>query len=370
MKILFLYLKSFSEIGGIEKFNRAFMKGLNDVSSDNPKISFSANSLYDIEPDLKYIDKEYFFGFGGNKITFIFYSVLQILKSDKIIIGHINLSLIGIIAKLLGKEVILVAHGIEVWNTDSYLKRYMLKNADIVLSVSRFTKSKIIDNVNINPDRVIVFPNTLDPYYVAGDKDKSITIREKYGISPACKIILTVSRLSFSEKYKGYEKVISILPELKKHIPEFTYLIAGGGDEAEFSRIKELVKELELNDKVRMLGKILDYELANLYSSADVFIMPSTGEGFGIVFLEALANGLPVIAGNKDGSTDPLVDGKMGILVDPENPDQIMKALSDVLDKNIKKDLPDKEYLKSEVENKFGFKKFRENINTVLKLNI
>jgi len=369
MKILFLYLKSFSQIGGIEKFNRAFMKALNDLSKSNTALS-SSISLYDDKPDLNYIDKECFRGFNGNKISFIFYTLFHILKFDKIIIGHINLSFIGIFAKLLGKEVIVVAHGIEVWNTHSYFKRYMLKNADIVLSVSRYTKSRIIENINIDPDRIIVFPNTLDPYFAVGDVVNIIEIKGKYGIPSDCKIILTVSRLSSSEKYKGYEKVINILPELKKNIAEFKYLIVGGGDKAELSRINNLINELNLQDNVTLLGEIINKDLAGLYSSADVFIMPSTGEGFGIVFLEALANGLPVIAGNKDGSTDPLMDGELGILVDPESSKQILKALSDTLKKNINKDLLNRDKLKADVTSNFGFIKFKKNLDTVLKLNI
>jgi len=115
MKILFLYLRSFSQIGGIEKFNRAFMKALNDTSIDNAKLKYGVLSLYDDKPDLKYVEIEFFNGCNGNKITFIIKTLFQLFSSDKIILGHINLSVIEFIAKLFGKEVILIAHGIEVW---------------------------------------------------------------------------------------------------------------------------------------------------------------------------------------------------------------------------------------------------------------
>ena len=107
-----------------------------------------------------------------------------------------------------------------------------------------------------------------------------------------------------------------------------------------------------------------------MYSASDVFIMPSTGEGFGIVFLEALASGLPVIAGNKDGSTDPLKDGELGILVNPEDRGQILASLSDTLTKKIKNDLSDSRRLKNEVNKYFGFSEYIKNLKTVLKLNI
>ena len=94
------------------------------------------------------------------------------------------------------------------------------------------------------------------------------------------------------------------------------------------------------------------------------------GEGFGIVFLEALANGLTVIGGNKDGSTDPLMDGKLGILVDPYDNHQIKKGITDVLSGKINSKLYDKNYLTHEVVENFGFNRFSQNLYDVLNSNI
>jgi len=320
--------------------------------------------------DLKYVEIEYFNGCNGNKITFIIKTLFQLLSSDKIILGHINLSVIGFIAKLFGKEVILIAHGIEVWNADSSIKNYMLRNADLILSVSRFTKAKIIEKSSINPEKIVVFPNTLDPYYKFNNTSQSIGLKKKYGIHSGSKIILTVSRLSSKEQYKGYEKVITILPEIKSNFPDVKYLIVGGGDNAEINRINRLINDLNLQDEVVLTGEVEDNELIDLYSASDVFIMPSLGEGFGIVFIEALANGLPVIAGNKDGSIDPLMDGKLGVLVDPNDSEQIKNALIESLNKQIKEDFQNRDFLKAEVQRNFGFDKFKKNLSTVLKLNI
>ena len=370
MKILFLYLRGFSQIGGIEKFNRAFMKALNDTSIDNAKLKYAVLSLYDDKPDLRYVESKYFHGCDKNKIYFLFNSLVQIIRSDKIILGHINLSVIGFIAKLFSKEVILVAHGIEVWNADSSIKNYMLRNADLILSVSRFTKSKILEKSSINPEKIVVFPNTLDPYFKFNNTSQSIGLKKKYGIHSGSKIVLTVSRLSSKEQYKGYEKVINVLPGIISNFPDVKYLIVGGGDNSEINRIKILIEDLNLQDEVVLTGEIVDDELNELYRTADVFIMPSFGEGFGIVFIEALANGLSVIAGNKDGSTDPLMDGKLGILVDPCSSDQIKNALIETLNKQINEDIQNRDFLKAEVQRNFGFNRFKENLNTVLKINI
>ena len=369
MKVVFIYLKCFSWVGGIEKFNRAFMKALECISNDY-NISFEALSLYDDKPDTKYIENDYFHGYKGNKISFVLNSFLKIFKHDTVIIGHINLYLVGIIAILFRKKVIVVAHGIEVWDSDSFLKKYMLKNADNVLSVSRYTKSRIIENISIDPERITIFPNTIDPYFVLSDGSNTTEIKAKYGIPEDSKVILTVCRLSSQEKYKGYEQVLKVLPELKNTIKSFRYLIVGGGDKNEKDRISSIIQELDLQENVILAGEITDENLAEIYSASDVFIMPSTGEGFGIVFLEALASGLPVIAGNKDGSADPLKDGELGILVNPEDQGEILASLSDKLAKNIKNDLSDSSRLKNEVNKYFGFNEYIKNLKTVLKLNI
>lgn len=362
MKVLFLYLTSFSRIGGIENFNKALMKALDEMSIDN-KLSYLATSLYDDKPDKKYIDSEYFMGFNGNKFTFIFKSFFQIFKYDTIIIGHINLYFLGIIAVLLNKKVIVIAHGIEVWDSNSFLKRYLLRNTNKVLCVSRYTMSQIVEKVTVDPKRITVFPNTLDPYFRTSKNSDINLVKKKYGIPESSKVVLTVSRLCSSEQYKGYENVIKILPELNKEVCEFKYLIVGGGDESEITRIIDLVNEFKLQNQVILAGEITDNELSELYNASDVFVMPSKGEGFGIVFLEALANGLPVIAGNKDGSVDPLLDGKLGELIDPDNLNEIKNSISLLL-KNPKKKNTDLK--KKTVFKYFNFNEFKQRLISIL----
>ena len=210
----------------------------------------------------------------------------------------------------------------------------------------------------------------MDPYYKFNNTSQSIGLKKKYGIYSGSKIILTVSRLSSKEKYKGYEKVINVLPGIISNFPDVKYLIVGGGDNSEINRIKILIEDLNLQDEVVLTGEVVEDELNELYRTADVFIMPSIGEGFGIVFIEALANGLSVIAGNKDGSTDPLMDGKLGVLVDPNDSEQIKNALLESLNKQIKENFQNRDYLRTEVKRNFGFNRFKKNLNTVLKLNI
>ena len=124
MSILFLYLTAFSRTGGIEKFNRAFLKALQEISL-NERYELRTISLGDKVPDKRYIDQILFWGSNGMKTRFVTETLLRGLNADLIMLGHINLAPLGLIIKMLKKNVsvVLVTHGIEVWNNLSWVKK-------------------------------------------------------------------------------------------------------------------------------------------------------------------------------------------------------------------------------------------------------
>lgn len=124
--------------------------------------------------------------------------------------------------------------------------------------------------------------------------------------------------------------MIAALPEVIARCPEAVYLIVGDGDDR--SRLEELAAQMGLSKSVIFAGRVADDEVPFYYRLADVFVMPSTGEGFGIVFLEAAAAGLPVVGGNRDGSVDALADGAIGTLVDPSDQQALVNALLERLE--------------------------------------
>ena len=140
---------------------------------------------------------------------------------------------------------------------------------------------------------------------------------------------MTVSRLASSERYKGNDRVIRALPQVLLKHPETIYVIVGDGDDR--PRLEALAAEVGVTEKVRFVGQVKPEELPDHFRLADVFVMPSTGEGFGIVFLEAMATGIPVIGGNRDGSLDPLADGVLGRAVDPDNGEELTSAICTAL---------------------------------------
>jgi phosphatidylinositol alpha-1,6-mannosyltransferase len=139
-------------------------------------------------------------------------------------------------------------------------------------------------------------------------------------------VLLTVGRLASTERSKGHEPIFAILPALRARFPDLVYVIAGDGDDRE--RLEARARELGLGQEaVRFLGYVPDDELPDLYRLADLFVMPSATEGFGIVYLEAAACGLRVLGGAGDGSNDAIQDARVGATVDPDDLDALLSAI-------------------------------------------
>ena len=333
-KVLFLYLSAFGITGGIEKFNRSMLKALHELSVDGI-IDAGAISVYDALPDERYFTNSRFRGCRGTKYLFVLNAILCSFKYKTVIIGHINLATVAFLIKKLNPSVrlITIAHGIEVWRQLSWSKRWLLEKSDLVLAVSNFTRDKIAEyNSKVLKDRILVFPNTLDPYFVVPSNFKKPEyLMRRYGIPDTMNILLTVTRLASNERYKGYDTLIKLMPQLLSRNKEFGYIICGKGDKEEIIRIEAMTAKSDSMSSIKLVGFIPDSELTDHYLLADIYVMVSKGEGFGIVFIEALACGRRVIAGSMDGSVDALLNGELGKLVDPDNEEEILKAIGDSL---------------------------------------
>jgi glycosyltransferase involved in cell wall biosynthesis len=121
------------------------------------------------------------------------------------------------------------------------------------------------------------------------------------------KVILTVGRLIGQERYKGFDEVIEIMPQLVKRFPNLKYLIVGDGPDR--PRLEAKAVALGVSDNVVFSGYVAESEKVAHYNLADVYVMPSFGEGFGIVLIEAAACGVPVVGSWADGSCKALLDG-------------------------------------------------------------
>ena len=246
---------------------------------------------------------------------------------DVVFCGHLyQAPLAAALGKLARAPVWVQTHGIEAWPRPSLLTRSAVARADLITAVSRHTRRRVLSWANVSRDRVRVLPNTVRPAFSPGPRSEATL--SKLGTAGA-RIILTVSRIAKAEAYKGHDRVIEAMALVRQAEPRALYVIVGDGDGR--ADLEALAERRGVSQSIRFLGHLSDEDVLSLYRSADAFVMPSEGEGFGIVFVEAAACGLPVVAGNADGSVDALADGALGRLVDPRCGDEIAGALIEIL---------------------------------------
>ncbi len=328
---LFIYLSAFSATGGIETVNRSLMHCLNGEKG----IAANCYGLHDSTMDARYLPRFLFKGFSGKRLKFMFHVMVNAKKWNRVIVGHINLAPTVFLMRLINPsiEIWVVAHGIEVWKKQVSTKKWILNASQKIFSVSHFTKKQLVYRSGIQQNKISVLPNCIDPFFsYPSSFSKPKYLKEKYQVKDDEKVIFTLSRISSKDKYKGYDKVIKALVRLKSiNNISFKYLLAGKADDKEYNRLKELIAYYQLENSVILTGYISTDEIIDHYLLADLFIMPSKKEGFGLVFIESAVCGTPVIGGNADGSSEALLNGLLGDLVDPNSSDDILEALKNKL---------------------------------------
>jgi phosphatidyl-myo-inositol dimannoside synthase len=248
-------------------------------------------------------------------------------RFDLVFCGHLYaVPLAAAVARLARAPLWVQAHGIEAWQPPGALYRRGLAAAALVTSVSRYTRARLLAWADVAPDRLRVLPNTVASRYAPRGKPHDLARHHGLG---GRRIVLTVARLSAAERYKGHDRLIAALPAVLARVPDAACLMVGSGDDR--PRLERLAREAGVGDRVVFAGQIGDADLPQYFALADAFAMPSTGEGFGVAFLEAAASGLPVIGANRDGSVDALAEGRIGRLVDPDDGGAIAAAIIDAL---------------------------------------
>ncbi len=325
-----LLTDGFGSLGGIPKFNRDFMQAL-DASAFTERVYVLPRLIPDpidepIPESVVYDRKA-----AGGKIAFlrrVLWYAWRGSKPDIVICGHMNLlPSAWLMARFRGARLALIIHGIEAWTRRGWFFRFMLRSVDSYIAVSRHTVGRFIAWSKISQDQFFILPDCVDVnVFMPGTRD--LILAERYGVRDN-KIILTVGRLASQERYKGFDEVIEAMPELLRRFPTVKYMIIGDGDDRD--RLERKARSLGVSEQVIFTGRISEHEKISHYHSADAYVMPSYGEGFGIVFLEALACGVPAIGSKVDGSREALLDGKLGRLVDPKVPEELVEAVTDVL---------------------------------------
>jgi glycosyltransferase involved in cell wall biosynthesis len=333
LRVLMLLTDGFGGIGGIAKFNRDFLQALDNCSLVERVQALPRLILGPIKngtiPETVVYDRHA----AGGKTAFIRRVAAHIFQSNRvnlIICAHINLLAIAwLVGRLRGARLVLVIYGIDAWEPSSrpWILR-LIHTVDAFISISRISADRFSRWSGVPIERFFILPPCVDlDQFQPGQRD--IALVNKYGLQSS-RVILTLGRLEPRERYKGFDEVIDVMPVLIKGFPDLKYLIVGDGPDR--ARLEAKVAALGMATNVIFTGYIPESEKVAHYSLADAFVMPSTGEGFGIVLIEAAACGVPVVGSHVDGSREALLDGQLGSLVDPERPDELVQAVATILE--------------------------------------
>lgn len=350
--------------GGIQTYSLFLTKALADLRCDTKLEVHLMHDINSSESVLRNLNVRYcLYGRWPKQLRVILFAIRTFLsgllrRPCLVITTHLNFSPVAYLLWLITRRKYwIVAHGVESWGIKEPLIQKALSHAEKILCVSHYTRERLLKEQGLNPNKLVVLFDTYDDqrFRILTKPDYLL---QRHGLQPKQRIILTVNRLSQSETYKGYEKVLKAMPAILRSFPEAHYLIVGTGDD--YDNLISLIKDLSLEKSVTAVGFVQDDELCNYYNLCDVFVMPSKLEGFGIVYLEALACGKPVLGGNQDGAIDALCQGQMGALVGPDNIEEIGSVIVKILNRQYPLQIMyQPERLSQTVKELFGYQSFK-----------
>jgi phosphatidyl-myo-inositol dimannoside synthase len=306
----------------------------------------------------------HFQGFGRAKIKFVLAALSHSRKNARVVFaGHPHLAVPAALMKWKSSQLktIVVSHGIEVWTPLPRIRRSALVAADFVVAPSSDTARNLAEVQVVPAAKIRILPWPLNTSFLEwADAPTELVAPQAL---PAGRFVLTVGRWAVSERYKGADDLIRAVAQLREVAPDLQLVAVGGGDD--LPHLKKLAAELGVADRVHFLENLSRRQLAACFARADIFALPSSGEGFGLVFLEAMAFGCPVIGAACGGVTDLVEDGVNGLLVPPRDPKRLAEALNRLL-RN--------EALRAElgrrgaemVDRKFSFAVFRAQLEKIL----
>ena len=325
MKILVLCTDSYGGYGGIALYNRDFIEALAahprvDEVEVIPRV-ISSGTLEPRPPNVRFVAD----GAGG-RLRYL-REIRKLLaerpRFDLVVCGHVNLLPF---ARMFQRPTALLIYGIEAWKEKRKGTARHLSHVDAVVSISDITRDRFVGWSHFaGPTHILPNAIHLDWY---GVRERDAALASRLGVEGR-RVVLTFGRIELAERYKGFDEVLDVLPQLIRAVPDIAYVVAGSGGDV--PRLRRKAAQLGVSDRVVFTGMVEESEKPALYGIADVYAMPSRGEGFGFVLLEALACGVPVIASRHDGGYEAIRRGELGRAVDPASAAEIRTAIVETL---------------------------------------
>ena len=273
-------------------------------------------------------------GFGRAKMRFVLSGMADAragkgTASGAILALHPNLALPAQWIQRIAPSIktIVICHGVEVWKPLPPLRRRALVAANLVLAPSSDTIRKLISVQGVPQEKIRKLPWCLSPEFLAmaDDRGKLPALPD----FPWGRIVLAVGRWAASERYKGVDLLIGAIARLRGTHPDLHLVAVGSGDD--LPRLRALASSLGVSGAIHFFENLSRAEIAACYARADLFALPSTAEGFGLVFLEAMAFSRAVVGAAAGGSVDVIEDGVNGLLIPANDPELLAQALDRLL---------------------------------------
>jgi phosphatidylinositol alpha-1,6-mannosyltransferase len=329
MKVLLL-ASSYLGVGGVEAYTRLLGRAMLAAGADIEVLSLLGGEMPVHEAPGRYLGHRGSRPRGWTYARLLSAALGRGRRYDLVLCGHVSVLPIGMaLHEMFRVPYVGVAHGIDVWGPVAWPRQSALRRADRMIAVSRFTAGMLAEVHGVPRDRIAVVHPVPDSGLVA----RADRMRRRSDAAPVT--LLTVARLVEAERYKGCDSVIRVLPQLRASSGAVRYVIVGDGDDR--ARLEGLARDTGVADAVAFRGYLTGDDLAVEYQNSDVFVMPSvterrrdgwTGEGFGIVYVEAAAFGLPVVAGSGGGAPEAVRDGLTGFVLDGRDARALANALA------------------------------------------
>ncbi len=321
-------------IGGVQETGRLTSKALADIAHARgwsiDLISLNdptgTHALPGCEPEIR------FRGFARNKSQFVLAALRQAWRMERhgiVLAAHPHLGPPAAWMRWVrpSLQTIVMCHGVDVWKPLTGQRRKALHGASRVVVPSSDTERRLTNVQGIPSSKVRRLPPPLGTNFMRmASEPQALPLPSRF---PRGRIVLTVGRWSAAERYKGADDLIRAVAYLRSTIPDIQLVAVGSGDD--LPRLRTIATELKVEDRVHFLENLANEEVAACYANCDLFALPSTGEGYGLVFLEAMAFGKPVLGAACGGATDIVRHGVNGILVPPGDFERLRQTLEQLL---------------------------------------